>query len=190
VINRVFSFLGGIVMVKMAQNSIFRVTLGFLIILILSCQKPTTTDVEKNVQTDKKNITQPSAETHVVSQTTQQPISIISPAEGSHVCMRTLVSGSISDSSLQVFVLIHPMATGKFWIQPIPTVSSDGKWKAYCYFGEPNIGIGEPFEIVAVASKNKKLFKEGDTLPSPLPDNPQILIRSDPITVIRAKCLN
>lgn len=81
------------------------------------------------------------------------------------------------------------MATDKFWIQPIPTISSDGKWRSYCYFGEPNIGIGEPFEIIAITSRNKKLFKEGDTLPSPLPGNPQILIRSNPVTVTRIKCL-
>lgn len=176
-------------MKKMAKNSIFRVTLGFLIILLLSCQKPSSTDIEKVVHTDTKNATQPSAETHADRQTTQHPIGIISPENGSRVCWRTMVTGSISDPNLQVFVLIHPMATDKFWIQPIPTVSSDGKWKAYCYFGEPNIGIGEPFEIIAIASKNKKLFKEGDTLPSLLPDNPQILIRSDPVMVIRAKCL-
>lgn len=176
-------------MVKMAQNSIFRVTLSFLIVLLLSCQKPTTTDVEKNVQTDKKNITQPSAETQADNQTTQQPISIISPAEGGHVCWRTMVTGSISNPNLQVFILIHPMATNKFWIEPIPNMRSDGRWEAYCYFGEQNQGIKEPFEIIAVTSKNKNLFKEGDILPSPLQDNPQIITRSKPIKVIRDPCL-
>ena len=177
-------------MKKMAKNSIFRVTLGFLILLLISsCQKPSSTDIEKVVHTDTKNATQPLPETHINNQITQQPINIISPVGESRVCWRTMVRGTISNPNLQVFVLIHPMATDKFWIQPIPTVSSNGKWEAYCYFGEPNIGIGEPFEIIAIASKNKKLFKEGSTLPSPMPDNPQILIRSDPITVIRVGCL-
>jgi hypothetical protein len=53
-----------------------------------------------------------------------------------------MVEGTISDPKLQVYVAIHPMATDKFWIQPIPNMSSDGKWKSYCYFGEPNIGKG------------------------------------------------
>lgn len=116
-------------------------------------------------------------------------LTIVKPKNDSEVCWRTMVEGTITAPKLQVYVAIHPMATDKFWISPIPTTSSDGRWKSYCYFGEPNIGIEEPFEIIAIASKNKKLFKEGDTLPSPLSDNPQILIRSNPVTVIRAKCL-
>jgi hypothetical protein len=116
-------------------------------------------------------------------------LTIVEPKNDANVCWRAIVKGTISDSKLQVFAAIHPMATDKFWIQPIPNMRSDGRWEAYCYFGEQNIGIGEPFEIIAIASKNKKLFKEGDTLPSPLPDNPQILIRSNPLTVKRAQCL-
>lgn len=116
-------------------------------------------------------------------------LTIIKPKNDAEVCWRTIVKGNISDPKLQVYVAVHPMATDKFWIQPIPTISSDGKWRSYCYFGEPNIGIGEPFEIIAIASKNKKLFKEGETLSTPLPDNNQILIRSNPVTVTRAKCL-
>ncbi|MCU4137418.1 MAG: hypothetical protein MW689_000989 [Thermodesulfobacteria bacterium] len=82
------------------------------------------------------------------------------------------------------------MATNRFWIQPVPNVASDGSYSVYGYFGEkPNQGIGEPFEIIAIATRNKELFKEGDTLPSPLPDNPEILVRSNPIIVIRADCL-
>ncbi len=116
-------------------------------------------------------------------------LNIVKPKNDAEVCWRTIVEGTVSDPTLHVYVAIHPMATDKFWIQPIPTISSDGKWRVYCYFGEPNIGIGEPFEIIAVASKNKILFKEGDTLPSPLLENPQILIRSNPIMVMRTKCL-
>jgi len=177
-------------MVKMAQNSIFRAALVFLIMLISSCQKPSATDVKRNVSTDNKNLTQSSAETHIDCRTIQQPISITSPAEESHVCMRTIVRGCISDSSLQVFVLIHPMATAKFWVQPIQNMGTDGSWEAYCYFGESNQGIGEPFEIIAVASRNRNLFREGDTLPSPLQDNPQILLKSKPIRVTRDPCLH
>lgn len=177
-------------MKKMAKNSIFRVTLGFLIILLLSCQKPSSTDIEKVVHTDTKNATQPSAETHADRQTTQQPINIISPVGGSRVCWRTMVRGTISNPNLQVFVLVHPMATDKFWVQPIPNMHPDGKWEAYCYFGEPNQGIGEPFEIIAVASRNRNLFREGNTLPSPLPDNPRILVKSRPVVVTRDPCLH
>jgi len=116
-------------------------------------------------------------------------IIIAEPKDGKQVCWRTMIRGSVSDPKLQVFVAIHPMAAPKFYIQPIPTMSSDGKWSAYCYFGEQDQGINEPFEIIALASKNKNLFKEGDILPSPLPDNQQILFRSNPVIVKRAPCL-
>ncbi len=116
-------------------------------------------------------------------------LSITAPQDDAQVCWRTMVKGTVSAPKLQVFVAIHPMATDKVYIQRIPTVSSDGKWSAYCYFGEKNQGINEPFEIIAIASKNKKLYKEQDILPSPLPDNPQIVVRSNPVIVKRAPCL-
>lgn len=114
-------------------------------------------------------------------------LNIAEPKDDAHVGWKAIVKGTISNPELQVFVAVHPMATDKFWIQPIPNISADGQWKAYCYFGEPSIGIGEPFEIIVVASKNKDLFKEGHSLPSPLPNNPQIIGRSNPVTVIRDK---
>jgi len=116
-------------------------------------------------------------------------LAIMEPQNDARVCWRNMVRGTVSDPKLQVFVAIHPMATDKFWIQPIPNMRSDGRWEAYCYFGEPNIGIGEPFEIIAIASRNRNLFREGDTLASPFPDNLQILIRSNPVTVKRSPCL-
>lgn len=117
-------------------------------------------------------------------------IIITEPKDGKEVCWRSMVKGTISDPNLQVFVAIHPMATDRFWIQPIPNMRSDGRWEAYCYFGEPNVGIGEPFEIIAIASRNRNLFKEGTILPSPLPDNHEILVGSNPVTVKRSPCLH
>lgn len=164
--------------------------LGFLIMLISSCQKLSASDVERNIQSNIKTVTETSTETHGNSAATQQQVSIVRPAEGSRVCMRTSVSGSVSDPSLQVYVLIHPMATNRFWVQPIPNMNPDGTWEAYCYFGESDRGIGEPFEIIVVASRNRNLFREGDTLPSPLQDNTQILLKSKLIRVTRAPCLH
>lgn len=115
-------------------------------------------------------------------------LSITEPRDNDRVCWKHMVRGNVSNLSLQVFVLIHPMATNKFWVEPIPNMSGND-WAAYCYFGEPKIGIGEPFEIIAVASQNRELFREGDTLPSPLPNNSQIQVRSKPVIVIRDPCL-
>ena len=159
-------------MIKRVQKSIFRIAiLGFSIILFSACQNSSATN-----------------ETHKDNQTTQHHISIISPTDGSHVCMKTLVSGTIFAPSVQVFVLIHPMTNDRFWVQPVSNMRPDGKWESYCHFGESKEGIGQPFEIIAIASKNKKLFKEGDTLLSPLPDNLPIILKSIPITVKRDSC--
>ncbi len=169
------------------NNLILLKTLVIIFSLLLSsCQKPSATDSEKV----GKNVTQFSTETHQDIQTTNQSINIISPTQGSHVCQRTTISGNISNPELQVFILIHPMATNKFWVQPIPNMRSDGRWEAYCYFGEPDQGVGEPFEIIAIASRNRNLFEEGRTLPSPLPNNPDIIFRSNPVVVTRDPCLH
>lgn len=172
---------------KIAQYTIGAI-LSFLIILISSCQKPSASDVERNIQSNTS--TQSTTETRGNGTAAQQQVSIVSPAEGSRVCVRTAVSGSVSDSSLQVYVLIHPMATNRFWVQPIPNMNPDGRWESYCYFGESNRGIGEPFEIIAVTSRNRNLFREGDTLPSPLQDNAEILLKSKLIRVTRDPCLH
>lgn len=169
------------------KSSLFLLSVSFLSLLI-SCQKPHTTDNEKVLQTNKENVTQLPAERHTDDQTTQQPIRIINPADGNHVCMETLVRGSVSDPNLQVFVLIHPMSTGSFWVQQLPERGTN--WHILGRFGEPNVGIGNHFEIIAIASSNRTLFNEGQTLPSPLPDNSEILIKSEPVIVTRNPCLH
>jgi hypothetical protein len=166
----------------------FSVLLIVLFSVSVDCKRgEKTAEVPKPAEVQASTPQAPTPE-RLAKASAHAPLSIITPQDGSRVCWRTIVKGTISDPKFQVFVAIHPMATDKFWIQPVPTVSSEGIWTAYCYFGEPNIGIGEPFEIIAIASKNKKLFKEGDTMPAPLPESPEILIRSDPVMVIRDKC--
>lgn len=116
-------------------------------------------------------------------------LSITEPQNRSEVCWRERIRGTISDINLQVYVLIHPMTTNTFLVQPLPE-ERESSWEAYCNFGKPEKGIGEHFEIIVVASKNKKLFKEGETLSYPLLNNPNILHKSKPVMVTRAACLN
>lgn len=110
-------------------------------------------------------------------------LEITSSAEGATVTMTELVRGTVSDPKLNVYVLIHPLTTNLWWVQNIPTVGPDGKWQSFCYFGTENLGIGEPYEIIAVATFKKKLYKPGDTLEIV----PLDLLRSRIVTVRRAK---
>ena len=114
-------------------------------------------------------------------------ISIDRPEKDANVSQRSMVSGKVSDVTLMVYIAIRPMATSEFWIQEIPNISKDGTWAQYCYFGEPAVGRGEPYEIIAFASRNRTLLKPGQKIQSPLPDNPGILVKSDIVRVIRNK---
>ena len=110
-------------------------------------------------------------------------LEITSPTDGATVTTRELVGGTVSDSKLNVYVLIHPLTTNLWWVQNMPTVGPDGKWQSFCYFGTENLGIGEPYEIIAVATSKKKLYQPGDTLEIV----PLDLLRSRIVTVRRAK---
>ncbi|TSA12601.1 MAG: hypothetical protein D4R73_02155 [Deltaproteobacteria bacterium] len=110
-------------------------------------------------------------------------LEIISPNEGATVAMTELVRGTVSTPKLNVYVLIHPLTTNLWWVQNIPTVGPDGKWQSFCYFGAEKLGIGEPYEIIAVATSKKGVYKPGDTLEIV----PSDLLRSRIITVRRAK---
>ena len=110
-------------------------------------------------------------------------LEITSPSDGATVTMTELVRGTVSDPKLNVYVLIHPLTTNLWWVQNIPTVGPGGKWQSFCYFGTENLGIGEPYEIIAVATSKKKLYKPGDTLEIV----PLDLLRSRIVTVRRAE---
>ncbi len=110
-------------------------------------------------------------------------IEITSPAEGATVTMTELVRGTVSDPKLNVYILIHPLVTNLWWVQNIPTVGPDGRWQSLCYFGTENNGIGEPFEIIAIATTKQELYKPGDTLKTV----PSDILRSTIVTVQREK---
>src|ERR1700681_1631862 len=62
-------------------------------------------------------------------------VSIQKPENGSAVDHRQEIGGKVSDPSAEVWVVIHPMETSDFWIQPRITVKEDGSWKVFAYFG-------------------------------------------------------
>ena len=91
---------------------------------------------------------------------------IIVPKEGDRVPERPYVSGRVADATVEVWVIIHPLVVGGYWVQPRPSVRKDGSWKASVYVGRPgSIDIGKGFEMRAVANPREQLA-EGEMLAS------------------------
>ena len=150
------------------------ITLSFLIPMILGCsQEDRGTPVQRQESARKIEQIRQGAAT----------LRIMSPAEEASVRMTELVRGTVSDPKLNVYILIHPLTTNLWWVQNIPAVGPDGRWQALCYFGTENLGIGEPYEIIAIASSKRGLYKPGDTLK----EVPSKLLRSKIVTVKRSK---
>ncbi len=85
-------------------------------------------------------------------------LSIEEPADGASVPEKTSVSGSVNDPQAEVFVVVHPAATGDYWVQQPATVDNDGKWTASpVQFGEGRKGVGEVFEVRAFAGPDTPL---------------------------------
>lgn len=103
------------------------------------------------------------------------------PTDGAKVPERPIVEGYVKDSNAQVWVIVHPMETGDYWIQPRVTVRNNGLWRVQIYIGRPgSIDVDKHFEIKAVANPNESL-SEGDVLGI----WPEAQLQSEIIEVIR-----
>ncbi len=107
-------------------------------------------------------------------------ITVTAPCDRATVAPRHFVEGMISDSNAQVWVIIRPMETADYWVQPNVTVREGGKWKVLCYFGEPGKHSGKPYEVMAFGNPKEKL-KEGQLLSN----WPQAQSKSQVVEVVR-----
>lgn len=82
----------------------------------------------------------------------QISVSIASPKNNDKVDYRQEVNGKVSDPNAEVWVVIHPVETSDFWVQPPVTVKEDGSWKTAAYFGEAGQHVGKKFEVRAFAN--------------------------------------
>jgi len=91
-------------------------------------------------------------------------ITITSPNDETSVGLRPLIKGTVTGHSATVWVVVHPVETEDFWVQPRVKVSPDGTWKVRIYIGRPGSeDIGKFFEVRAVKNPTKSL-KKGDVL--------------------------
>jgi hypothetical protein len=92
-------------------------------------------------------------------------IVLTAPCDGARVAQRAFVEGTAADANAEVIVIIHPMETSDFWIQPQVTMREGGKWRVLCYFGEPGQQhSGKPYEVMAILSLSKGQYQEGQLL--------------------------
>lgn len=91
-----------------------------------------------------------------------ESIRIVSPKDGSTVEARTLIHGEVLDPASQVWVVVHPMGTGAYWIQPAISVRRTGEWSVTAYLGRPGpIDVGKTFEVLAIVDPRVAL-REGE----------------------------
>jgi hypothetical protein len=74
------------------------------------------------------------------------------PTDGTEVERRTTVRGKSSPLPEAVYVLVHPRATDVWWVQSLPLLQQDGNWNVDVNLGEGSVGIGETFDIIALAT--------------------------------------
>jgi hypothetical protein len=91
-------------------------------------------------------------------------VAITKPSSGAVVPERPDIAGIVTESSVVVWVVVHPLKVADYWVQPRLTVGNDGSWRVKVYIGRPDRDHGEEFEIMAVANPRRRLH-EGDILP-------------------------
>ena len=80
-------------------------------------------------------------------------VRITAPPDRSDVPWRPPVMGTLSDPSARLWVVVHPIETSEYWVQPKVSVEADGTWSTVIYIGRAGrIDEGKGFEIVAFAN--------------------------------------
>ena len=91
-------------------------------------------------------------------------VEIANPAHGATVKHRPVVEGTVSDAGAAVWVVVNPLPSFEYWVQPRVRVHRSGAWKVEIYIGRPgDLDQGKTFEIIAVANPTREL-REGVVL--------------------------
>ena len=96
-------------------------------------------------------------------ETLRRKIRIHHPSQGGvqHI---EIVRGSIGFPIEKVWVLVRPLNSSNYWVQPPSVVLHDGKWSVMAYFGN-TYDRGVQFEVIALTDNTGSL-KEGMILRS------------------------
>jgi len=85
-------------------------------------------------------------------------ITIESPSNGEKVDAELIASGSVHNAN-KVWVIVHPIETTDYWVQPAVTVK-DEFWDVQTFIGRPGtLDSGRHFEIMAIADPYEQLVE-------------------------------
>jgi hypothetical protein len=98
-------------------------------------------------------------------------IEITAPTNGEDVSREYLAkgthSGLIENPNLNLYVLLLPHSTEKWWVQNLPSIYSDGSWETTIYFGTETFGIGGDYTVSAIiTTKDLEVAETLLSLPS------------------------
>jgi|GEM_PF-5600091 len=83
---------------------------------------------------------------------------INSPEDGAQVGSRIIVKGHIDDNRAEVWVIVRPVMSSSFWVQPRVSVHDNGYWQVGTYIGgSGSRDAGQHFEMMAVGNSRIKL---------------------------------
>lgn len=92
---------------------------------------------------------------------TGEAVRILEPPDGDLVESTHVVRGRISDSVAQLWVVVHPLATSSYWVQPRVSIRRGGEWQVQAYFGRSgSMDVGKTFEVLAIVDPATEL-REG-----------------------------
>ncbi|HEX8493602.1 MAG TPA: hypothetical protein VF658_12215 [Pyrinomonadaceae bacterium] len=118
-------------------------------------------------------------------------IEIIEPVNAAQIeGNRYLVKGKVNDPDAKISVVVRPLEPLDYWVQETPTIDSGGNWQVNAHFSERNVGIGERYEVFALATRENFLvtWLTGNSLPvGKRQDLPSNTNRSNVITVTRVR---
>jgi hypothetical protein len=108
-------------------------------------------------------------------------LDINQPQDGNQVIWRLDISGSGATTEDTVWLIVHPMETGAYWVQSPISPRKDGTWRVQAYIGRGvNLDVGKRFELMSVANPVVPL-RQGLVLDQ----WPEAEARSNVIAVIR-----
>jgi hypothetical protein len=118
-------------------------------------------------------------------------IAVVEPKDNAQIeGYRYLIKGTVGDSNARVSVIVRPLTPLDYWVQEPPTIDASGNWQVNAHFGETTVGIGEQYEIIALATNENFIvtWVTGNSLPIGMrQDLPSSTNRSNVVTVTRVR---